>query len=104
VSQQYVPSTYRAINSNKVSEVISTPTLTRQTYSSPIEQLRNIPNNTSSNQHNFVSPPKVTVVSSSGINWDDYEKVESDGRTIYRKKVAMSPTVIPSVQVVKQSI
>ena len=101
-----MPSTYRAINSNKVSEVISTPTLTRQTYSSPIEQLRNIPNktNTSSNQQNFVSPPKVTVVSSSGINWDDYEKVESDGRTIYRKKVALSPTVIPSVQVLKQSI
>jgi hypothetical protein len=101
VSQQFVPASYRAINSNRVSEVISSPSLSRQSYASPIDQLRNIANPP---QQAYVSPAggreaKVTYTSSSGINWDDYEKTESDGRTIYRKKVNIGQTVMTAQQV-----
>jgi hypothetical protein len=41
-NQQYLPANYKAINANRVSEVISSPSITRQTYSSPIDQLRNL--------------------------------------------------------------
>ena len=69
-------------------------------YSSPIDQLRNI--NTSSHYNStvrtaHVSQPKVqtattssprVLTSNSTFNLDDYEKVERDGVVIYRKRAA----------------
>lgn len=76
ISQQYVPGSYKAINSNRVSEVISSPTLSRQTYSSPIDQLRNISTPTYASTSTSQSrDPKVTYANTSNINWDDYEKI-----------------------------
>lgn len=109
VSQQYVPAAYRAINSSKVSEIVSTPAHSRPNYSSPIDQLRNINNPPPPLQQAFTSPNrevKVTTYAPNTINWDDYEKIESDGRTIYRKKVSTAPTVVASLpsQTTRQAV
>jgi hypothetical protein len=74
-------STYRAINANKVSEVIQTPALSRQAYTSPIDQLRNL------GVSNATRETKGSSSTSGGINLDEYEKIEMNGRVVYRKRV-----------------
>lgn len=98
INHQYIPVSYKSINANKVSEVISSPSITRQVYSSPIDQLRNI--------NSAYTSPSKEIKPNQTINWDDYEKIESDGRTIYRKKVKIEQQkqfVNDNAQPIKQS-
>lgn len=67
-SPQYVNyNTFRAINANRVSEVIQTPTLSRQTYASPIDQLRNLGGSNANDKE-----VRGTNSTAGGINLDDY--------------------------------
>jgi hypothetical protein len=71
------------ISTGKTNEVV--------TYGSsnttPADPATNIP------AYNYTSPPKVeikstrTLVNNTGINLDEYERIERDGRVVYKKKI-----------------
>jgi hypothetical protein len=73
--------TFRAINANKVSEVIRIPTLSRQTYTSPIDQLRTLGASAANRE------ARGNNITPGGINLDEYEKIETNGRVVYRKRI-----------------
>lgn len=79
------------ISTGKTNEVA---TYAHQT--APIDPVPNIA------PYNYMSPPKVemkstrTLVNNTGINLEEYERIERDGRVVYKKKIQVE--VKPNVE------